>query len=439
MDQNTRAYYMNLAREAARRYGVPEDLFISLIQQESGFNPTAESPKGAYGLTQLMPDTAAELGVNPRNIEENLAGGARYLNQMMTRFPDLNMALAAYNAGPTLVSELGRVPNYRETQNYIKNILGRLPDGRPRNMPLQAQMTERDVNTSPFNPNNLMDYLKRRDNITGLNEFQRFAAALDPLIHPEMRAGDSIRQQGAQRAKTMQGNRTADMLDKMPNGKMYADAIRNGADASTVYMQYMKDQRAGVINPKDLTKMRGDLRKEFTGLGQVKDFGNIVAAYTRIQKSVEEPSAAGDLSLIFNYMKMLDPQSVVREGEFAAAAAAGGYGERIAAMVQKLKDGTLLTASQRADFVDRATRLYKGAEGTFDERRAEYEGFAERAGLPTDIFPDYRYKGELPQRPTILMVPPRPDSSQFPTDEDWIKFWQEQTEEWRRQYLEADD
>jgi len=182
------------------------------------------------------------------------------------------------------------------------------------------------------------------------------------------------------------------------------------------------------------------LRKEFTGLGQVKDFGNIVAAYTRIQKSVEQPSAAGDLSLIFNYMKMLDPQSVVREGEFAAAAAAGGYGERIAAMVQKLKDGTLLTASQRADFVDRATRLYKGAEGTFDERRAEYEGFAERAGLPTDIFPDYRYKGELPQRPTILMVPPRPiDDARFPTDKEWIKFWQEQTEEWRREYLEADD
>lgn len=203
MDQNTRAYYMNLAREAARRYGVPEDLFISLIEQESRFNPTAESPKGAYGLTQLMPDTAAELGVNPRDIEENLAGGARYLNQMMTRFPDLNMALAAYNAGPTLVGKLGRVPDYRETQDYIKNILGRLPDGRPRNMPLQAQMTERDVNKSPFNPNNLMDWLKRRDNITGLNEFQRFAAALDPLIHPEMRMGDSIRQQGAQRAKTM--------------------------------------------------------------------------------------------------------------------------------------------------------------------------------------------------------------------------------------------
>ena len=307
MDQNTRAYYMNLAREAARRYGVPEDLFISLIEQESGFNPTAESPKGAYGLTQLMPNTAAELGVNPRSIEENLAGGARYLNQMMTRFPDLNMALAAYNAGPTLVAELGRVPNYRETQNYIKNILGRLPDGRPRNMPLQAQMTERDVNTSPFNPNNLMDYLKRRDNITGLNEFQRFAAALDPLIHPEMRAGDSIRQQGEQRAKTMQGNRTAEMLDKMPNGKMYADAIRNGADASAVYMQYMKDQKSGQISALDMNKMIVDARKEFTGLKPVKDFSEVSFAFSRIVRSAADPSPAGDLALIFNFMKVLDP------------------------------------------------------------------------------------------------------------------------------------
>ena len=73
---------MNLAREAARRYGVPEDLFLSLIEQESGFNPTAQSPKGAYGLTQLMPDTAAELGVDTRDIHQNLAGGVRSFTKL---------------------------------------------------------------------------------------------------------------------------------------------------------------------------------------------------------------------------------------------------------------------------------------------------------------------------------------------------------------------
>lgn len=437
MDQNTRAYYMNLAREAARRYGVPEDLFISLIEQESGFNPTAESPKGAYGLTQLMPNTAAELGVNPRNIEENLAGGARYLNQMMTRFPDLNMALAAYNAGPTLVSQLGRVPNYRETQNYIKNILGRLPDGRPRNMPLQAQMTERDVNTSPFNPNNLMDYLKRRDNITGLNEFQRFAAALDPLIHPEMRAGDSIRQQGAQRAKTIQGNRTADMLDKMPNGKMYADAIRNGADANAVYMQYMKDQKAGTLTPQDMNKMVMDARKEFTGLKPVKDFSDISFAFSRIVRSASDPSPAGDLALIFNFMKVLDPSSVVREGEFATASNAGGVDERIRSLYNQVMEGTRLTETQRADFVDRASRLYRGAEEQYNSVAEQYTNFATQAGLdPTQVIPDFTFKGDIPEKPTILQIPPRPDS--FATDAEWKKHWQEvMTEEERKAYLEA--
>lgn len=437
MEQNTRAYYMNLAREAARRYGVPEDLFIALIEQESRFNPTAESPKGAYGLTQLMPKTAEELGVNPRDVKENLAGGAQYLNQMMTRFPDLNMALAAYNAGPTLVAELGRVPNYRETQNYIKGVLGRLPDGRPRNMPLQAQMTERDVNTSPFNPNNLMDYLKRRDNITGLNEFQRFAAALDPLIHPEMRAGDSIRQQGAQRASTMQGNRTAEMLDKMPNGKIYADAIRNGADASTVYMQYMKDQKSGQISALDMNKMIVDARKEFTGLKPVKDFSEVSFAFSRIVRSAADPSPAGDLALIFNFMKVLDPGSTVREGEFATASNAGGVDDRVRSLYNQIVNGTRLTEGQRADFVDRASRLYRGAEEQYNSVAEQYTDFATQAGLdPTRVIPDFSFQGEMPTTPTILQIPPRPDT--FATDAEWKQHWQEvMTEEERLAYLEA--
>lgn len=222
MDQNTRAYYMNLAREAARRYGVPEDLFISLIEQESGFDPTAQSPKGAYGLTQLMPATAEELGVDPRDIEQNLAGGARYLNQMMTRFPDLNMALAAYNAGPTRVAELGRVPNYPETQNYIKGVLGRLPDNRPRNMPLQAKMTERKPDMIGGKMGGLFGRMMKRNEMTGLNPLENIAASLDPLIHPQMRAGASIRQQGLQRAQygrqQATKNATIEELKRIANG-----------------------------------------------------------------------------------------------------------------------------------------------------------------------------------------------------------------------------
>ena len=249
MSQNTRAYYMNLAREAARRYGVPEDLFLSLIQQESGFNPTAQSPKGAYGLTQLMPDTAAELGVDPRDIEQNLAGGARYLNQMMTRFPDLNMALAAYNAGPTLVSKLGRVPNYKETQNYIKSVLGRLPDGRPRNMPLQAKMTERKPDMVGGKMGGLFGRLTKRDEMTGLNPLQEMAASLDPLIHPKMRAGADIRAQGLQRAQYAKQettkNATIEELKRVANG--------TGANAELA-RQLLAAVSSGAMTPADAYK-----------------------------------------------------------------------------------------------------------------------------------------------------------------------------------------
>jgi len=72
-----RGEYLDLARSAARRHGVPEDLFLRLVQQESGWNPGAVSHKGAIGLAQLMPDTARRLGVNPQNPRENLEGGAR--------------------------------------------------------------------------------------------------------------------------------------------------------------------------------------------------------------------------------------------------------------------------------------------------------------------------------------------------------------------------
>jgi soluble lytic murein transglycosylase-like protein len=117
--------YQQMAREAARRYGVPEDLFLRLVHTESRFHPTARSSKGAIGLAQLMPGTAQSLGVNPRDPRQNLDGGARYLSQQYRRFGNWRHALAAYNAGPQAVQKYKGVPPYRETQNYVRKILGR--------------------------------------------------------------------------------------------------------------------------------------------------------------------------------------------------------------------------------------------------------------------------------------------------------------------------
>lgn len=116
--------YKPMAEAAARKYGIPEDLFNRLVQQESGWNPLAKSHAGAIGLAQLMPLTARKLGVNPRDPRQNLEGGARYLAQQYRKFGSWRLALAAYNAGPQAVAKYNGVPPYKETRNYVRKILG---------------------------------------------------------------------------------------------------------------------------------------------------------------------------------------------------------------------------------------------------------------------------------------------------------------------------
>ena len=116
--------YLEVAKAAACKHGVPEDVFLRLVQQESGWNSGAVSVKGATGLAQLMPGTADRLGVDINDPGENLEGGARYLRMMYDRFGTWKLALAAYNAGPQAVEKHGGVPPYDETQNYVLAILG---------------------------------------------------------------------------------------------------------------------------------------------------------------------------------------------------------------------------------------------------------------------------------------------------------------------------
>lgn len=115
---------INVARAAARKHNVPEDLFLRLVQQESGWNPNARSRKGALGLAQLMPQTARALGVNPSDPQQNLEGGARYLRRQYEAFGNWRLALAAYNAGPGAVEKYNGIPPYQETRNYVRVIWG---------------------------------------------------------------------------------------------------------------------------------------------------------------------------------------------------------------------------------------------------------------------------------------------------------------------------
>jgi soluble lytic murein transglycosylase-like protein len=114
---------VELADRAADKYGLPRHLVRSVMAAESGFQPLALSPKGAIGLMQLMPGTAADLGVDPYDPAQNVDAGTRYLRDLLSKYDGgLRHALAAYNAGPAAVDRYNGVPPYRETVNYVFRI-----------------------------------------------------------------------------------------------------------------------------------------------------------------------------------------------------------------------------------------------------------------------------------------------------------------------------
>jgi hypothetical protein len=116
--------FEKVIRAAAERYGMDADLIHCVVAVESNFNPKAVSPKKASGLMQLLPQTAAHYGVkNIFDPEENVNAGTRYLKELLGKYHDLTLALAAYNAGPERVDQYGRrVPPYLETMKYVQRI-----------------------------------------------------------------------------------------------------------------------------------------------------------------------------------------------------------------------------------------------------------------------------------------------------------------------------
>jgi len=122
--------FAEIIKKASANYGINEDVISAVINQESSFNPQAVSRCGAQGLMQLMPRTAASLGVEDAfNPEENIMAGTKYLKQKLDEFGgNLEMALAAYNAGSGAVKKHNGVPPYKETQKYVARIINHLEE-----------------------------------------------------------------------------------------------------------------------------------------------------------------------------------------------------------------------------------------------------------------------------------------------------------------------
>ncbi len=162
-------------------------------------------------------------------------------------------------------------------------------------------------------------------------------------------------------------------------------------------------EKAGAKKASDDFQMTDAMRKEFNALPQVKAFHDVSAAYEKIQSSASNPSAAGDLSLIFAYMKMLDPGSTVREGEFANAQNAGGLDDRLRNQYNRIVDGERLNPDQRADFLRQAKNAFGAHVHQYEDAAKRYQGIAQRRGLAPEDVAASRKEPQGPE-PTVTVT-----------------------------------
>lgn len=249
--------YRTLAARIAQEEGVPSDLFLRLVNQESGFQPNVTSSAGAYGLTQLMPGTARDLGVDPTDPEQNLRGGARYLRQQLDRFGEPSLALAAYNAGPGRVQQYGGIPPFEETQNYVRSILGGSP----------VSVSTSGTGGAAMPDNMQQGLLGSRPAQQGNGFWDNFLGGA--LADPDRRARIGMALQGMtinpnqaliqaaqsgieERKQGRIASRTAEWLRSQPGGEAYVQMLEAGGNPASVIQAYQTRQddiAAATSNP----------------------------------------------------------------------------------------------------------------------------------------------------------------------------------------------
>jgi hypothetical protein len=186
-----------------------------------------------------------------------------------------------------------------------------------------------------------------------------------------------------------------DAAGKDISASLFGDPLDKSVKMAQVH-KLMTEAKNGSVDAK--SKLEGQLRDDFVKASS--QFADVSQSFQRMQDSFKEPSAAGDLALIFNYMKMLDPGSTVREGEFASAQNSGGLDSRLRAKYNSIINGERLDPKQRDDFFRRAGLLYGGQTKLHGQREGEYRRIAKNSGIDADnVIVQLRSNLDLPMPP----------------------------------------
>lgn len=465
--------YRQTAAQIAGQHKIPVDLFLALINQESRWNPKAVSPKGAIGLGQLMPGTASDLGVDPTVPEQNLAGAARYLAQQYNTFGDWNTALAAYNAGPGAVKKYGGIPPYKETQNYVNSIMGRLGSGADVAADTMKALGKGNEMAQEEQPMGLLGALgiQKRDPAAGgetalpFYQRDRFQNVMDALamgfsgmsLNPNegiIKAAQSRMQNRAEERKAqMDTNKTVQMLQNIGADPKLIELARSGYAKEAIALAYEKPKQPQVMEvdgrliqydpatgqtkviygqqaadalSKDqmtaLNSLRDDLRTE------LKPFEIVKSGYNNITTFYDNPGSTSDYALAVAFAKILDPGSVAREGEVAAVQNAGA---KIPALGQALKNAITgegsLSPAVREEIARLATEIYRERAQEANQIISGYGELARRGNVPAELL----YSGSIPEVREILpaVVPPAA-AQQGVTQEMWDKATVEEKQSW---------
>lgn len=168
--------YGDYIKESSETYGIPKNILSKMLFTESNFNVNATSPVGAKGLAQFMPATAKEMGVDVTDPKSSIMGMGKYMQQAYKKFNDWNLAVASYNAGMGAVSKYKGIPPFKETQNYVKKVLGGIQDNNQTIKNDQPQ-TYDYTPSLPIPANNI--------NYEMINEFQKIMNETKQVIKKE--------------------------------------------------------------------------------------------------------------------------------------------------------------------------------------------------------------------------------------------------------------